>query len=77
MKYRDMEDIIELIKDIISPEVDGKVFQHHVADAIGIGYSDLRMMKCQNKIPFEEMVTFCFTKNINVYEFLVGKVAKK
>ena len=72
MKYLDTKVMVENIKDIISEDVQGKVFDHHVADALGMDYGSLRMCKSTNKIPYEEMITFCFAKNVNAYQFFTG-----
>lgn len=76
MRYLDTKDMVENIKDIISKEVSGKVFDYHVADTLGMTYDALRMCKASNRIPFEEMVTFCFKKNVNAYQFFTGKTDK-
>ena len=77
MNYKDFNDIIEQVKDVICSDIEGKIFDWHVADELNMTYDSLRTFKAKNKIihdvPIVEskVVDFCFRKEINVYEFLV------
>lgn len=56
---KNMDEIIENIKDIISKEVDGKVLDRHVAEALGMHYTNLMTHKHRNRIPYESLAIFC------------------
>ena len=55
---------VERIKDLISKEVTGPVFDHHVADALGIAYGSLRISIVKNRMPVKNIALFCFSRNI-------------
>ena len=77
MKYKEVSEVIEQVKDIICEDINGKVFDWHVAVELEIEYASLRSYKTKNRPINEEtkaeskIITFCFKRNINVYEFLV------
>lgn len=60
------EEIVERIKDKISHRVNGKVFDYHVAEAIGLDYSYLRVCKVTNAVPFQNVIIFCQNQNISI-----------
>lgn len=68
---RDMEDIIEIIKDVLSKEINGKVFDKHVAEVLNINALNLATMKKRGKIPFENIVEFTSEYNLDLNMVLV------
>ena len=59
-------EIVERVKDIISNEVVGKVFDHHVADVLGLEYTSIRIYKVNNYLPLKNIIMFCQSKQISV-----------
>lgn len=59
-------EIIERVKDIISNEVIGKIYDYHVADALWLEYSSVRMYKAKNYLPLKNVIIFCQANNISV-----------
>lgn len=67
MLLRDIEDMIEIIKDIISKQCgERKVFDKDVAKALGITSVNLATMKKRKKIPFEEICEFASKKKLDL-----------
>jgi len=65
-KHVPFSEIIERIKDKISYKIDGSVRDYHVAEAIGLDYSAVRVYKQRNYIPLPNVIIFCQTHNISV-----------
>lgn len=66
--------IVEEIKNIISPELSPKkVFDKDVAQALGISQMNFATMKKRNKIPFNELLDFCAKKAISINWMLYGQ----
>lgn len=66
--------IVEEIKNIISPELSPKkVFDKDVAEALGISQMNFATMKKRNKIPFNELLDFCAKKTISINWMLYGQ----
>lgn len=61
---------IERIKDIISPDIDGCVFDYHVADALDMDYASLRVAICKDVMPIREIAKFCYDKKLIVNDLL-------
>lgn len=61
---------IERIKDIISVDVEGCVYDYHVADAIGVEYSALRTAIASDKTPIREIALFCYERKLVVNDLL-------
>ncbi len=67
-------DIVEEIKNIISPELSPKkVFDKDVAEVLGISQMNFATMKKRNKIPFNELLDFCAKKTISINWMLYGQ----
>jgi hypothetical protein len=60
-----MHEIVERIKDIISNEIDGKVYDKHVAKKLHFSPSTLRVYKIKNYIPYERIADFCLDYGIS------------
>ena len=61
---------VERIKDIISKDVEGCVYNHHVADALGVEYSALRTAIARDNTPVKEIAEFCYVKGLVVNDLL-------
>ncbi len=67
-------DIVEDIKNIISPEFEGrKIFDKDVADVLGITRMNFATLKKRNKIPFNELLDFCAKRSISINWLLYGQ----
>ena len=75
IKYRrnSMHEIVERMKDIISPEIKGKVYDRHVAAKLYLSPSTLRVYKIKNYVPYERIVKFCLDYNINFDALILEK----
>ncbi len=65
---------VERIKDIISIDVNGCVYDHHVADVLGVEYSALRTAIARDKIPVREVAEFCYCKGLVINELVFNQV---
>ena len=71
-----MYEIVERIKDVISFEVDGKVFDKHVAKKLHLSANTLRIYKVKNFIPYERIAKFCLENNISFDWLVFGSSCK-
>ena len=65
---------VERIKDIISPDIQGCIYNHHVADALNMDYGALRIAISKDRIPVEEIAKFCHSKKLIVNDFIFPKI---
>ncbi len=71
---KSFSDIVEDIKNIISPEFEGrKVFDKDVADVLGISRVNFATLKKRNRIPFNELLDFCAKRSISINWLLYGQ----
>jgi phage repressor protein C with HTH and peptisase S24 domain len=64
---KSFSDIVEDIKNIISPEFNGKkIFDKDVADILGISRMNFATLKKRDRIPFSELLDFCAKRNISI-----------
>jgi len=67
-------EIVEEIKNIISPEFEGrKIFDKDVADILGITRMNFATLKKRNRIPFNELLDFCAKRSISINWLLYGQ----
>ena len=66
-------EVVEELKNIISKEVKGKVYDRHVAEALGMTQSNFGTLKKRERIPFEELLNFCAVRRISVNYLLYGQ----
>ncbi len=68
---RNVNDIIELIKDLISLDIGmRKVYDKDVAEVLDISPSQLASSKSRNTIPYIEIVKFALMKDISLDKLL-------
>lgn len=60
------QEIIEKIKDEISNDIEGKVFNYHIANALKITTAALSTRKNRDSIPYDEIILFCVERKISV-----------
>ena len=66
-KTMNLNEIVDKLKDVLSESAIGKkVFDKHVAEALGIPQGTFASMKKRNSIPYEEILEFCALKKISV-----------
>ncbi len=64
---KSFSDIVEDIKNIISPEFEGrKIFDKDVAEVLGISRMNFATLKKRNRIPFNELLDFCAKRSISI-----------
>lgn len=62
-----LDEIIERLKDILSDEVGNKkVYDKDVADALEISPAAFATMKRRDRIPYEEIISFCSRRRISI-----------
>jgi len=59
-------EVVERIKDIISHEVEGRVFDRHVAEALGLSTNTVRIYKSVDYLPLEQIAYFCAVRNVSL-----------
>lgn len=68
------DEIVEKIKDVLSKHItQNRVYDWHVADALGIDASALASMKRRNRVPFKEVLLFCYRCGLDPYEIMIKK----
>ena len=64
------KETVERIKDIISKNIEGCIYDHHVADALGMESGALRMAITRDKTPVKEIAEFCYANGLVVNDLL-------
>ena len=65
-EFVECREVVERLKDIMSNEQEGNVYDYQVADVLKIGYSTLRFAMAKDKIPIREVALFCYERNLTV-----------
>ena len=65
-EFIECREVVERLKDIMSNEQEGNVYDYQVADMLKIGYSTLRFAMAKDKIPIREVALFCYKRNLTV-----------
>ncbi len=60
------KEVLEKLKDVISKDVNKKVFDKDVATALSIPQTTFATMKKRGSIPYKEILEFCAVKKISV-----------
>lgn len=68
-RMRSFEDI----KDHISFRVKGKVFDKHVAEALGVSTSVIALHKSRGTLPLADLCDFCNREKLNINKLLYGR----
>jgi hypothetical protein len=66
-------EIVEIIKDTISHEVDGRVYDRHVADVLALSVNSVRMYKSIDYLPLEQLAVFCANRNLSLDTLIFGR----
>jgi len=75
-EFVECREAIERIKDRISLDIRGKVFDWHVADELNIPYSTLRINIMKNRLPLKEIAKYCYRNKINLNEVVFTNINK-
>ncbi len=63
------DEIIEKIRNILTMEqkhTNKKVFDKHIAQALGISSVNLASMKCRGQVPYDNILNFCAKRKISI-----------
>ena len=72
---RDFNEIIEIIKDIISNDIGNrKVFDRDVADILNMSAMNIATCKKRSTIPFEKIIEFANKKQLDLNYLLTQGV---
>ena len=72
-EFAECREVIERVKDILSNEIDGFIFDYMVADELKIPYSTLRFKIVKNKIPLREVAKFCYDRDLIINDLILRK----
>jgi len=72
-EFVDCREVVERIKDIVSKEQEGFVYDYQIADILKIGYSTLRFAISKNKLPIREIARFCYHRNLIINDLILKK----
>jgi|GEM_PF-6124750 len=72
-EFVEFREIVERLKDIMSKDISGKVFDWHVSDALEIPYSTMRINIMKNRLPLKEVTRYCYKNDINIYSIIFDK----
>ena len=70
----DFEEIIEKLRDILSTEKDGKVFDKDIAAALDITSVNFATMKKRDSVPFSNILDFCALKKYLLIGCYMAKI---
>ena len=59
-------EIVERIKDIISHDVQGRVYDRHVAEALGLSTRTLRIYKSADHLPLDAIAHFAAVRDVSL-----------
>jgi len=74
--FIDTREIVERVKDYISKDIDGFVYDYHVADVLDMQYSTLRINIMKNNPPVTKVVIFCHKNSLEIDHFLFDCLKK-
>ena len=69
-EFADTREIIERVKDIMSNEKEGYVFDKDVSIELNIPNSTLRFNIYKNKIPYMEISKFCHKRGLIINDLI-------
>lgn len=70
-KKRNLLDIIEIIRDILSFKSEDKIYDKDIAKELSMSSGNLATCKSRDNIPYSELVEFCINKDINLHDILI------
>jgi len=73
-EFAEFREIVERIKDIVSNERDGFIYDYHIAQILNIKYRTFRQAIADDKIPFQEVAIFCCKRGIVINHLVLRDV---
>jgi len=70
-EFVETREVVERIKDIVSKEQEGFVYDYQIADILKMGYSTLRFAIAKNKLPLKEIARFCYQRDLIINELIL------
>jgi len=61
---RDFKTIVQELKFYLAENVEEKVYDKEVADALGISPINFATLKRRNSIPYEQIIEFCYKEEL-------------
>ena len=71
VSFRDMDDVVERMKDVLSHQVEGYVYDKDVAAELKMDRSALYCLKKKNDVPYLAVFKFCQKHNVSVASMLL------
>jgi hypothetical protein len=68
-----LDEIIEKLRDVLSSEKAGKIFDKDIATALDITSVNFATMKKRNSVPYSNILDFCALKKISINWMLYGQ----
>ena len=69
-EFVECKEIMERVKDIMSKEKDGFIFDRDVMKELNIADSTYRFAIYKNKIPYMEISRFCYKRNLIINDII-------
>lgn len=69
-------EIVERIKDIISHEIEGRVYDRHVADELGLSVNSVRVYKSADYLPLEQLALFSARRGVSLDWLIFDRKSK-
>lgn len=69
-EFVETREVIERIKDIVSGEIDGFIYDYQIADELSIPYSTLRINIMKNRLPLKQIARFCYRRNLQINDII-------
>ena len=65
-EVRDVSDIIDILKDDLSNDIDGLVFDYHLAEALGTSNTYIPTSRCRNTINYQMIIEYCIERGLDL-----------
>ena len=72
-EFTECREVVERIKDILSTEIEGFIFDRHVAEELDIPHITMRINIMKNRLPLKQIALFCYKRNIILNELIFKK----
>lgn len=65
-EQRTVADIFELLKDDLSKEIEGNVYDYHLSDALGTSYNYIAISKKRNTVNYQLLLDYCIKRDLDL-----------
>lgn len=69
-EFVECRECVERVKDILSLDIEGTVFDWHVSDELEIPYSTMRINIMKNRLPLKQVALFCYRRGISINDII-------